>query len=217
MVKASNIFKTYDGLEVLKGVNLEVQRGELVSIIGKSGSGKSTLLHILGTLDESDSGQVIIDGIDVSTLNSKKLANFRNKKIGFIFQFHHLLPEFTALENICLPAYIANTSKKEAEAKAKELMQYLEIIDRQDHKPNQLSGGEAQRVAIARALINQPQAVFADEPTGNLDTSTSQEMLDLFVKLKTDFNQSFIIVTHDMELAKVSDRQLNMQDGLLLD
>ena len=183
MIKAENIIKTYGRLQVLKGVNLEVQKGEIVSITGSSGAGKSTLLHILGTLDKADGGNITIDGVSVMQLKDKALAAFRNKHIGFVFQFHHLLPEFSALENVCIPAFIAGTSKAEAESKAKELLEYLGLSDRIQHKPSEMSGGEQQRVAIARALINQPSIVFADEPSGNLDAKNSAELHDLFFDL----------------------------------
>ncbi len=213
MIKARNIQKSYNHLKVLRGVNIDIARGELVSIIGKSGAGKSTLLHILGTLDSADSGEVEINGTLINQLNNKQLADFRNKNIGFVFQFHHLLPEFTALENVLMPALIAKTSASKAEARAKELLDYLGLKDRMTHKPTQLSGGEAQRVAIARALINEPLVIFADEPTGNLDTNTSKDLHNLFLTLKKEMNQTFAIVTHNTELAALSDRCFTMQDG----
>ncbi len=215
MIKAENITKTYGNLQVLKGVNLEVEKGEIVSITGSSGAGKSTLLHILGTLDQADGGNIQIDGQSVMELNDKSLAAFRNKHIGFVFQFHHLLPEFTALENVCIPAFIAGTSKTEAERKAKELLEYLGLSDRIQHKPSELSGGEQQRVAIARALINQPSIVFADEPSGNLDAKNSAELHDLFFDLRKHFNQTFVIVTHDPILADKADRKIVIQDGFI--
>lgn len=215
MITASNITKSYGNLRVLKGVDLHVGKGEIVSIVGKSGAGKSTLLHILGTLDRPDGGSLTIDGQDVFGLGDNQLAAFRNKHIGFVFQFHHLLPEFTALENVCIPAYIAKTDVSEAHRKAKELLQYLGLSDRIDHKPNQMSGGEQQRVAVARALINSPSVVFADEPTGNLDSGSSEELHKLLFQLRDDFGQSFIIVTHNEELARISDRRLEMVDGVL--
>lgn len=216
MIKASNITKSYGDLQVLKGIDLEIDRGQIVSIIGKSGTGKSTLLHILGTLDEADTGEVSIDGEVITNLKGKSLATLRNEKIGFIFQFHHLLKEFNAIENVCIPAFIKGTNKAKAMARAKVLLDYLGLTDRMDHKPNQMSGGEQQRVAIARALINEPAVVFADEPTGNLDNATSAEMHNLLVQLKNDFNQTFVIVTHNDELANLSDRTLTMADGLIL-
>ncbi len=213
MIKAKNINKSYGQLHVLKGVDLHVGKGEIVSIVGKSGAGKTTLLHILGTLDSPDEGQLTIADETVNGFNSKELAAFRNKRIGFVFQFHHLLPEFSALENVCMPGFIAKREQAEVEAKAKELLTYLGLKDRISHKPNQMSGGEQQRVAIARALINNPSVVFADEPTGNLDSATSDELHQLLFQLRKDFSQTFIIVTHNEELAKMSDRILEMEDG----
>ncbi len=215
MIKAQNIFKSYDQLQVLKGVNLQIDQSEIVSIIGKSGSGKSTLLHILGTLDQPDSGQVFIDGVDVSKLNSKEVAALRNTKIGFIFQFHHLLPEFTALENVLIPSMISKDYSSNQEKRAKELLDFLGLKDRIKHKPNQLSGGEQQRVAVARALINQPAVIFADEPTGNLDSESSEELHQLLLQLRNEFGQTFVIVTHSKELSKISDRTIIMQDGVI--
>ena len=215
MLKAINIHKSYGNLHVLKGVDLEIKKGEIVSIVGKSGAGKSTLLHILGTLDRPDSGELIINNTKVSQLGQKPLANFRNTNIGFIFQFHHLLPEFTALENVCIPAYIAKSREQAAVTRAKELLDYLGLSDRLDHKPTQLSGGEQQRVAVARALMNNPAVVFADEPSGNLDSESSKDLHQLLFKLRDDFQQTFIIVTHNEELAKMSDRTVTMKDGLL--
>jgi len=215
MIKAIDIHKSYGNLHVLKGVNLEVSKGEIVSIVGKSGAGKSTLLHILGTLDVLEKGELIINGIPVSDLNTKQLAHFRNINIGFIFQFHHLLPEFTAVENVCIPAYIKKESDNGVVKRAKELLDYLGLSDRLDHKPGQLSGGEQQRVAVARALMNKPAIVFADEPSGNLDTESTKELHQLLFKLRDDFQQTFILVTHNEELAKMSDRTLIMTDGLL--
>jgi lipoprotein-releasing system ATP-binding protein len=217
MIQANNIHKSYDKLHVLKGVDFSINSSEIVSIIGKSGSGKSTLLHILGTLDKADKGSVIIDGIDISALDSKEIALFRNSKIGFIFQFHHLLPEFTALENVLIPAMIAKSAGKSKENRAKELLDYLGLTDRMSHKPNQLSGGEQQRVAVARALINDPSVVFADEPTGNLDSESSEELHQLLQKLRREYNQTFVIVTHSKELSAISDRTIIMQDGLIKD
>ena len=215
MIEAKNIHKYYGDLHVLKGVDLSIRQGEIVSIVGKSGAGKSTLLHILGTLDKADEGQVLMDGTDVFALDVKSLARFRNQRIGFIFQFHHLLPEFTALENVCIPAFIKGTGEAVATARAKELLDYLGLTDRLHHKPTQLSGGEQQRVAVARSLMNQPAVVFADEPSGNLDSASSKELHDLLFQLRNDFNQTFLIVTHNEELAKMSDRTIVMQDGRL--
>jgi len=215
MISAKNITKSYGNLQVLRGVDLEVGKGEIVSLVGKSGAGKSTLLHILGTLDRPDGGSLTIGGRDVFGLNDRQLAAFRNKEVGFVFQFHHLLPEFSALENVCIPAYIAKTDPVEAQKKAMELLTYLGLADRAEHKPNQMSGGEQQRVAMARALINSPAVVFADEPSGNLDSGSSDELHKLLFKLRDDFGQSFIIVTHNEELARISDRRLVMVDGVL--
>lgn len=213
MIIAQHIHKSYGQLHVLKGVDLTVDQGEVVSIIGKSGAGKSTLLHILGTLDRPDTGTLLINNEDVFRLNAKRIAAFRNKNIGFVFQFHHLLPEFTALENVCIPAYINGQTELTARNRALELLDYLGLSGRLDHKPGQLSGGEQQRVAVARALINQPAVVFADEPSGNLDSASSQELHDLLFRLRNDFKQTFIIVTHNKELAAMSDRTLEMRDG----
>lgn len=215
MLKASNIHKSYDKLKVLKGVDLEISEASITSIVGKSGTGKSTLLHILGTLDRPDIGELIIEGENVFKLSSRKLARFRNSRIGFVFQFHHLIPEFTALENAGIPAMINNKTKAEANRLALELLDYLGLSERLHHKPSELSGGEQQRVAVARALVNKPSIIFADEPTGNLDTTSSNELHQLLVKLKEDFSQSFIIVTHNQELASMSDRCLEMYDGML--
>jgi lipoprotein-releasing system ATP-binding protein len=216
MIVAKQIQKSYGKLSVLKGVDLHVEQAEVVSIVGKSGAGKSTLLHILGTLDAADSGQIFIAGEEISRLNQKKLADFRSKSLGFIFQFHHLLPEFTALENVCIPAYINSTSDGVAKKRANELLDYLGLAARTTHKPAQLSGGEQQRVAVARALMNQPSVIFADEPSGNLDSASSQDLHQLIFNLRKDFQQTFIIVTHNEELAAMSDRRLEMKDGLLL-
>lgn len=216
MISVKNIKKTYGSLEVLKGVDLEIAKGEVVAIVGKSGAGKSTLLHIIGTLDQADSGSVVINGEDVGSLKSKALAKFRNDHIGFVFQFHHLLPEFTALENVCIPAFIKKTSEKEAKRRATELLEYLGLGNRMTHKPTELSGGEQQRVAVARALMNQPAVILADEPSGNLDTVTSKELHELFFQLRKDFDQTFVIVTHNTELAAMSDRTLEMKDGLII-
>nr|HQU59058.1 ABC transporter ATP-binding protein [Saprospiraceae bacterium] len=216
VIQARNIHKSFGKLHVLKGVNLEVQKGEVVSIMGKSGAGKSTLLHILGTLDLADEGQLLINGEDVSRMGAKKMAGFRNSNIGFVFQFHHLLPEFTALENTYIPALIARQPENKARERARELLDYLGLSARLSHKPAQLSGGEQQRVAVARSLMNQPAIVFADEPSGNLDSASSQELHQLLFNLRRDFQQTFIIVTHNKELAAMSDRCLEMQDGRLM-
>ncbi|MBT8189945.1 MAG: ABC transporter ATP-binding protein [Saprospiraceae bacterium] len=217
MLKGENIWKSFDDLEVLKGVNLSIDKGSITSIVGKSGTGKSTLLHILGTLDKPDKGKVVIGGIEVSGLNNSQLAEFRNEKIGFVFQFHHLITEFTALENVGIPALINGKSRKYAFKEAEKLLDYLGLSARLEHKPNELSGGEQQRVAVARALVNNPLLVFADEPTGNLDTETSTELHNLFVNLKEELGQTFIIVTHNQELAALSDRRLEMVDGKVVE
>lgn len=216
MIKATNIYKSYGTLEVLKGVNLTINKGEIISIVGASGAGKTTLLHILGTLDRANSGTVEINNINISSLNDKKLADFRNKNIGFVFQFHHLLPEFTALENVCIPAFISGASRSKTETKAKELLTFLGLKDRMDHKPSELSGGEQQRVAVARALINDPSVILADEPSGNLDSNTAKELHQLFFTLREKFNQTFVIVTHNEELANMADRKLVMKDGNII-
>ncbi len=215
MLKATAIHKAYGQLQILKGVDIEVQKSEIVTIVGASGAGKSTLLNILGTLDKPDSGQLFINGVELNKLNNKKLSDFRNRQIGFIFQFHHLLAEFDALENVCIPAFIAGTPKAQAEKRAKELLDMLGLSSRINHKPNQLSGGEQQRVAVARALINKPALIFADEPSGNLDSNNARELHELFVKLRKEFEQTFIIVTHNEELADISDRKVFMKDGLI--
>jgi lipoprotein-releasing system ATP-binding protein len=216
MLKAVNITRKYGQLEVLKGVAIEVNKGEMVSIVGSSGAGKSTLLHILGTLDRPDSGSIWLNDQSVDELRGQKLAAFRNQHIGFVFQFHHLLPEFSALENISIPGWIACTPKKEVAKRAMELLSLLGLADRAEHKPNQLSGGEQQRVAVARALINQPDIIFADEPTGNLDSTNAKELHQLFGTLRDRFNQTFLIVTHNEELAALSDRTLHMKDGVIV-
>ena len=216
MIRISEIVKSYGNLVVLRGINLEIADKEVVSIVGASGAGKTTLLQIIGTLDKPDSGDVFYDDINVEKLNGKELAAFRNKHIGFVFQFHQLLPEFTALENVCIPAYIAGKSKTEAETRAKELLDFLKLSDRIDHKPSQLSGGEQQRVAVARALINNPSVILADEPSGNLDTANKSELHKLFFDLRDTFGQTIIIVTHDRELAEMSDRILEMKDGQII-
>ncbi len=213
MIRANNIKKSYGNLSVLKGVDLEVNQGEIVSIVGKSGAGKSTLLHIAGTLDMPDEGTLYINDVNIATLSPKEVAAFRNEHIGFVFQFHHLLPEFNAVENVCIPAYIQKQKPASAIPRAKELLKYLGLGERLDHKPTQLSGGEQQRVAVARALMNQPAIVFADEPSGNLDSASSKDLHQLLFKLRDDFKQTFVIVTHNEELAAMSDRRLVMSDG----
>lgn len=213
MISAEQIKKSFGSVNVLKGVNLCIKKGEIVSVVGASGAGKTTLLQILGTLDRPDTGSIFYDGTDVSLLNENDLSAFRNSNIGFVFQFHHLLPEFTALENVCIPAYIANKSKHEATKRAKELLEMLSLGHRLDHKPSELSGGEKQRVAVARALINDPLVILADEPSGNLDSKSRQELHELFFTLRDQFNQTFIIVTHDPELAELSDRKIVISDG----
>ncbi|MBP5589285.1 MAG: ABC transporter ATP-binding protein [Bacteroidales bacterium] len=216
MIRISEIVKSYGNLVVLRGINLKIADKEVVSIVGASGAGKTTLLQIIGTLDKPDSGDVFYDDINVEKLNGKELAAFRNKHIGFVFQFHQLLPEFTALENVCIPAYIAGKSKTEAETRAKELLDFLKLSDRIDHKPSQLSGGEQQRVAVARALINNPSVILADEPSGNLDTAYKSELHKLLFDLRDTFGQTIIIVTHDRELAEMSDIILEMKDGQII-
>lgn len=216
MLTGKNIYKRYGQVEVLKGVNLEILKGEVVSIVGPSGSGKSTLLHIIGTLDQADMGEVRMNNELISSLNGKKLSAFRNKHIGFVFQFHHLLPEFTALENICIPGWLAGRKKNEVKDEAANLLKMLGLSDRMENKPNQLSGGEQQRVAVGRALINNPDIVFADEPTGNLDSANATELHQLFFDLRKKFNQTFLIVTHNEELAQLSDRILHMKDGKII-
>jgi len=216
MLKAHNITKSYGKLPVLRGVGLTIERGEVVSIVGSSGAGKSTLLHILGTLDYPDNGTVTLDDVHISSLNNKALAALRNEKMGFVFQFHNLLPEFTAIENVCIPGYIGKKNEKKLQNKASELLEILGIHDRANHKPSELSGGEQQRVAVARSLINEPQIIFADEPSGNLDSQNAKELHELFFKLKEEFNQTFVVVTHNEELANLADRTLTMSDGLIL-
>jgi lipoprotein-releasing system ATP-binding protein len=217
MLKATNITRNYNDLSVLKGVDIFVNKGEIVSIVGSSGAGKSTLLHILGSLDRANSGEIWINNERIDTLKEKELAKFRNKHIGFVFQFHHLLPEFTALENVCIPGWIAGTPKNELEARALELLKILGLQDRASHKPSELSGGEQQRVAVARALINNPDIVFADEPTGNLDSKHAQELHELFLHLQKTMGQTFLIVTHNEALAKMSDRVVHMKDGYIVE
>lgn len=217
MINANGITKSYGNLQVLKGVSLQVKKGEIVSITGASGAGKSTLLHILSTLDRPNQGEIIIDKIDTAKLDDKKISEFRNEKIGFVFQFHHLLPEFTALENICIPAFIAGKSQKEAQKKALQLLDLLKMTDRKDHKPGELSGGEQQRVAIARALVNDPAVIMADEPSGNLDSKNARQLHELFFSLRDILNQTILIVTHNEELAEMADRRIYMRDGLIFD
>jgi lipoprotein-releasing system ATP-binding protein len=220
MIQAKNLHKFYDQLEVLKGVNLHIQKGEIVSIVGASGAGKTTLLHLLGTLDQPtivEGTELLINGENVLTMKDKALSKFRNLNLGFIFQFHQLLPEFTALENVCIPAFIANKNKQETEREAKKLLEYLGLSHRIDHKPNALSGGEQQRVAVARALINKPDVIFADEPSGNLDTHSAENLHQLFFKLRNELGQTFVIVTHNEELANMADRKLVMVDGQICD
>lgn len=216
MINGKNIYKRFGAVEVLKGVNIQISKGEVVSIVGPSGSGKSTLLHILGTLDKADMGDVTMNNTVISSLAGKKLAAFRNRHIGFVFQFHHLLPEFTALENVCIPGWLGGRKKKQTEEEAKKLLSLLGLAERLQNKPNQLSGGEQQRVAVARALINKPDIVFADEPSGNLDTANAKELHQLFFDLRDKFNQTFLIVTHNEELAQLSDRVLHMKDGRIV-
>lgn len=216
MIVVENINKSFGKLEILKDISFNVEKGEIVSIVGRSGAGKTTLLQIIATLLKQDSGKVIINNTDLSTLNDKKLSKYRNQNIGIIFQFHNLLPEFTALENICIPGYIAGRNSKELSDRALELLDFLNIIDRKDHRPAQMSGGEQQRVAVARALINNPEVILADEPSGNLDSFHKAELHNLFFKLRDKYNQTFIIVTHDEQLAKMSDRIIKLKDGQIL-
>ncbi len=217
MIEARNIHKYYGKLHVLKGVDLHILKGEIVSIVGASGAGKTTLLQIIGTLDayHNADSTLLINGVDIGTLSPKKLSKFRNENLGFIFQFHQLLPEFTALENVCIPAFIKNTPKNQAVKKAKELLSFLSLSHRENHKPGELSGGEQQRVAVARALVNDPAIILADEPSGNLDTESAENLHNLFFKLRDEFGQTFVIVTHNLDLANMADRKLVMQDGII--
>ena len=215
MIDIKNITKSFGSLQVLKGIDLHIDKGEVVSIVGPSGAGKTTLLQIIGTLDKPDTGSVHVDSVDVTTLSQKALADFRNRHLGFVFQFHQLLPEFTAIENIMIPAYIAGTSNKVAKERAKELLQFMGLTDRANHKPNELSGGEKQRVAVARALVNSPAVILADEPSGSLDTKNKDELHQLFFDLRDKFGQTFVIVTHDEGLASITDRTIHMRDGIL--
>lgn len=216
MINATGITKAYGDLKVLKGIDLNISRKEVVAVVGASGAGKTTLLQILGTLDKADQGTIFYNSTDISRLKGRQLASFRNNNIGFVFQFHQLLPEFTALENVCIPAYIAGKGKTESEGKASELLRFLSLGDRLDHKPSELSGGEQQRVAVARALINNPSVILADEPSGNLDSENKNELHKLFFRLRDTFDQTIIIVTHDRELAGMSDRILQIKDGQII-
>ncbi|MBQ9652001.1 MAG: ABC transporter ATP-binding protein [Prevotella sp.] len=215
MIEVKDIHKSFGQLQVLKGIDLHIDKGEVVSIVGPSGAGKTTLLQIIGTLDRPDSGSVCVNGIDTTNLSTKKLSDFRNRHIGFVFQFHQLLPEFTALENIMIPAFIAGIGYKEAKERAMELLEYMALKDRATHKPNELSGGEKQRIAVARSLVNNPAVVLADEPSGSLDTKNKEELHQLFFDLRDKFGQTFVIVTHDEQLARLTDRTIKMRDGIL--
>ena len=215
MIERKGITKSFGSLQVLKGIDLNIEKGEVVSIVGPSGAGKTTLLQIIGTLDKADSGEITINEVDINSLSKARLSDFRNKQIGFVFQFHQLLPEFTALENIMIPAFIAGVSKSDAKRRAEELLQFMGLSDRASHKPNELSGGEKQRVAVARALVNSPAVILADEPSGSLDSKNKEELHQLFFKLRDEFGQTFVIVTHDEHLAAITDRTIHMEDGLL--
>lgn len=215
MIEIKGIRKSFGSLQVLKGIDLKIDKGEVVSIVGPSGAGKTTLLQIIGTLDRADSGTVVVDGVDTNGMNARRLAEFRNRHIGFVFQFHQLLPEFTAVENIMIPAYIAGMSTKDARRRAEELLDFMGLADRANHKPNELSGGEKQRVAVARALVNNPAVILADEPSGSLDSKNKSELHQLFFDLRDRFGQTFVIVTHDEQLASITDRTIKMRDGLL--
>ena len=217
MIDIRNITKSFGSLQVLKGIDLHINRGEVVSIVGPSGAGKTTLLQIIGTLDRPDSGSVFVDDIDVTNLSQKRLSDFRNKHIGFVFQFHQLLPEFTAIENVMIPAYIAGVSQREAKQRAQELLEFMGLNDRASHKPNELSGGEKQRVAVARALINKPAVILADEPSGSLDSKNKEELHQLFFDLRDKFGQTFVIVTHDEQLASITDRTIHLKDGAIIE
>lgn len=216
MIKAINVTKSYDSFQVLKGINLEISQGEVVSIVGASGAGKSTLLHILGTLDRADSGKILIDNVEVTSLSSKKISQFRNSKIGFVFQSHHLLPEFTALENVMMPSLISGESNKTATERSKNILEKLGLAHRISHRPSEMSGGEQQRVAVARALVNNPTVIFADEPSGNLDSESARSLHELFFELRKSLNQTFVIVTHNETLAAMADRKLVMKDGAIV-
>jgi len=216
MIRTKNITKSFGELQVLKGIELEINQGEIIAIVGASGAGKTTLLQIIGTLMQKDHGEVWIGDTNIDSLKEKQLARFRNQKIGFVFQFHHLLPEFTAFENVCIPGFIAKRSRKEVESRARELLTFLGLESRLEHKPNELSGGEQQRVAVARALVNEPAVILADEPSGNLDSQNKKELHEMFFVLREKFNQTFVIVTHDLELSEMSDRIIRMKDGQIL-
>jgi len=215
MIIAKDIHKSFGSLKVLKGISLEVKEGEIISIVGASGAGKSTLLHILGTLDKADAGILELNRISISQLSDRKMAEFRNRHIGFVFQFHHLLPEFTAIENVCIPAFIAGKGKRESERMAMNLLEFMNLKERIHHKPSELSGGEQQRIAVARALINEPSVILADEPSGNLDSASAIELHNLFFQLRDTFKQTYIIVTHNLELANMADRKLTIKDGII--